>query len=87
MVGKPRLKSWLLCANLKGVASPDGVGAKIQTLLQSAGMGSTEMTAIGQAGVGMLPTLVQLAVAEAAGCLPFWRQDGDGIPGDVPGIL
>jgi hypothetical protein len=50
-VGEP-----LHWANLKGVTSPDWVVAQLQALLQSAGMGSAEMTTIGQAGVGVLTT-------------------------------
>jgi hypothetical protein len=56
LVLKPRVKSWWFWADLSVVARPNWVKARIQAVMQSAGVGSAEMVAIGQPGVDTLST-------------------------------
>ncbi len=50
----------------------------MQALLQSASMGSAEMTVIGEAGVGVFTNWVYFALTEEARCFPFFRKTGTG---------
>jgi hypothetical protein len=78
LVGKPRPLSWWLWCDLKGVESPARAEAQARAVLQSAGLGSAEMSLIGQPAPGACTTWVRCEVPEEALWYPMWRKVGDG---------